>query len=540
MDLKKYGLVFLLVFSLLLGPKLTFAEEEKFSNEASTTEIREVSEESVITNETERDSLKESAEETEETTEESTISEETTFSKKAKTALRNQEEIYVTSEWKTDYDMRIVVGGHGIHNQPYGLAGTVTYGNTSNHINRAVQVTYAKLLSNNVTFYRYQMDGNTYWTDSRAFTSAKNPYVTSEWKTDYDMRIVVGGHGIHNQPYGLAGTVTYGNTSNHINRAVQVTYAKLLSNNVTFYRYQMDGNTYWTDSRAFTSAKNPYVTSEWKTDYDMRIVVGGHGIHNQPYGLAGTVTYGNTSNHINRAVQVTYAKLLSNNVTFYRYQMDGNTYWTDSRAFTSAKNPYVTSEWKTDYDMRIAVGGHGIHNQPYGLAGTVTYGNTSNHINKEVKVTYAKLLSNNVTFYRYQMDGNTYWTDSRAFGPRSTQHDLVVNLALKYLGVPYLSGGNTPAGFDCSGLVQYVYKNAVNINLPRVTTGQETSGREVSLNSLQKGDLLFWGAKGATYHVAIYIGDNQFIHAPVPGKVVEKINISSYRPTFARRILPNL
>lgn len=204
------------------------------------------------------------------------------------------------------------------------------------------------------------------------------------------------------------------------------------------------------------------------------------------------------------------------------------------------ENVYVTSEWGTNYDMRIAVGGHGIYNQPYGLAGTVNYGNTSNHINREVKVTYAKLLSNKETFYRYQMDGNTYWTSSKAFGPRRTQHDKVVNVALKYLGIPYVFGGNTPAGFDCSGLIQYVYKNSVNISLPRVTTSQEFSGKEVGFNSLQKGDLLFWGGRGSTYHVAIYIGNNQFIHAPKPGMVVEIVNINSFRPNFARRILPDI
>ncbi|MBM7690298.1 cell wall-associated NlpC family hydrolase, partial [Enterococcus ureilyticus] len=160
--------------------------------------------------------------------------------------------------------------------------------------------------------------------------------------------------------------------------------------------------------------------------------------------------------------------------------------------------------------------------------------------NREVKVTYAKMLSNKETYYQYKMDGNTYWTNSDAFGPRATKNDAVVNLALKYLGVPYLWGGNTPAGFDCSGLVQYVYKNAVNITVPRVTTGQESSGKEVSLSSLQKGDLLFWGNRGRTDHVAIYIGNNKFIHAPQPGGVVEIVNINSYKPNFARRILPDL
>lgn len=125
---------------------------------------------------------------------------------------------------------------------------------------------------------------------------------------------------------------------------------------------------------------------------------------------------------------------------------------------------------------------------------------------------------------------------SRATSPSDQQK--VVNEAKKYLGVPYLWGGTTPAGFDCSGLVQYVFKNAVGINLPRVTTQQENAGKEISLNSLSPGDLLFFGDRGATYHVAIYIGNNQYIHAPQPGETVKVASISSYfMPSFARRVL---
>lgn len=118
------------------------------------------------------------------------------------------------------------------------------------------------------------------------------------------------------------------------------------------------------------------------------------------------------------------------------------------------------------------------------------------------------------------------------------QQASVVNTAKKYLGTPYLWGGSTPAGFDCSGLVQYVYKEAVGISLPRVTTGQETCGKSISLNSLKPGDLLFWGEIGSSYHVAIYIGNGQYIHAPQPGQNVQYGNIQSWKPNFARRVLP--
>lgn len=121
----------------------------------------------------------------------------------------------------------------------------------------------------------------------------------------------------------------------------------------------------------------------------------------------------------------------------------------------------------------------------------------------------------------------------------ASQQDAVVNKALSYLGVPYVWGGTSPSGFDCSGLVQYVYKNATGINLPRVTNQQEKQGTEVSLNALQKGDLLFFGTRGNTHHVAIYIGNNQFVHSPKPGDVVKITNMQYYYPNFARRILKN-
>ena len=121
----------------------------------------------------------------------------------------------------------------------------------------------------------------------------------------------------------------------------------------------------------------------------------------------------------------------------------------------------------------------------------------------------------------------------------SSDQQKVVDYALQFLGVPYITGGVTPAGFDCSGLVQYVYRNAVGINLPRVTYDQEKMGREVSLNNLQPGDLVFFGSRGSTYHDGIYIGNGKFIHAPTPGDVVKITPMQFYMPDFARRILPD-
>lgn len=120
---------------------------------------------------------------------------------------------------------------------------------------------------------------------------------------------------------------------------------------------------------------------------------------------------------------------------------------------------------------------------------------------------------------------------------KATSGQKVAEIATKYLGVPYVWGGTTPSGFDCSGLVQYVFKEAVGKDLPRVTTEQETVGVDVPLDQLEIGDLLFWGTKGASSHVAIYMGNNEFIHSPTEGDVVKRTSISNWAPDFAKRVL---
>lgn len=88
-----------------------------------------------------------------------------------------------------------------------------------------------------------------------------------------------------------------------------------------------------------------------------------------------------------------------------------------------------------------------------------------------------------------------------------------VNLAMTYMGVPYVWGGNTRAGLDCSGLVKQVW-NQYGINLPRTAREQATVGTPVGINELQAGDRLYFICKGSVIdHTGIYIGNNTFIHA---------------------------
>ena len=121
----------------------------------------------------------------------------------------------------------------------------------------------------------------------------------------------------------------------------------------------------------------------------------------------------------------------------------------------------------------------------------------------------------------------------------TTKQQAIIVEALKYQNVPYVWGGKTPSGFDCSGLIQFVYQQAVGVTISSPTTNQERMGIEVSLNQLQPGDILFWGIKGQSYHDAIYLGNNKYIHAPEPGDVVKVVDMQWFKPDYARRILTN-
>lgn len=116
----------------------------------------------------------------------------------------------------------------------------------------------------------------------------------------------------------------------------------------------------------------------------------------------------------------------------------------------------------------------------------------------------------------------------------SNQGSLIANVQ-QYLGVPYVWGGTTPAGFDCSGLIYYAAQQA-GMSLPRTSQAQSTLGTQVSVSDLQAGDLVFWGGVGSAYHVGIYIGNGQYIHAPAPGQNVTVGNVAYFRPDFGRRI----
>ena len=116
----------------------------------------------------------------------------------------------------------------------------------------------------------------------------------------------------------------------------------------------------------------------------------------------------------------------------------------------------------------------------------------------------------------------------------------IISLSMNYIGVPYVFGGTSPYGFDCSGYVQYVFANA-GISIPRTADVQYDFGTPISTTELVSGDLVFFSTYtyGAS-HVGIYLGDNQFIHASSSrGVTIDSLGSSYWSSHYigARRIL---
>lgn len=118
----------------------------------------------------------------------------------------------------------------------------------------------------------------------------------------------------------------------------------------------------------------------------------------------------------------------------------------------------------------------------------------------------------------------------------------IAGTALSLRGIRYVAGGSDPSGFDCSGLVSYVYAQH-GLAIPRTVAEQFRSGEPVEDDRVEAGDLVFFNTKGAgATHVGIAIGGEEFIHAPTAnGQVrVERLGAAYWRPRFvgARRVTP--
>jgi len=112
--------------------------------------------------------------------------------------------------------------------------------------------------------------------------------------------------------------------------------------------------------------------------------------------------------------------------------------------------------------------------------------------------------------------------------------ERAASVALEQVGVPYRYGGATTSGFDCSGLVQFSYRHAGK-NVPRTTGQLWSSTTTVGRDDLQAGDLLFFRIEGKMSHVGMYIGRQQFVHAPSSGRTVTVTKLTS--PFYASALV---
>jgi cell wall-associated NlpC family hydrolase len=118
-------------------------------------------------------------------------------------------------------------------------------------------------------------------------------------------------------------------------------------------------------------------------------------------------------------------------------------------------------------------------------------------------------------------------TEQRVLSPGQAQSLAVYALGL--VGTPYKWGGNTPdSGFDCSGLIGYVYQSQTGTKSPRTVAGLKNWGRDVSKDQLRTGDILIFGPLKEPTHAGIYVGEDRFVHAPSSGGTVRMDKINSH------------
>lgn len=145
---------------------------------------------------------------------------------------------------------------------------------------------------------------------------------------------------------------------------------------------------------------------------------------------------------------------------------------------------------------------------------------------KKVNLTAKKVVGKTTWVYG-TANGKSGWVNaSYLTTTKKVSADLseVISYGEKFLGTPYVWGGTTPSGFDCSGYTSYVYKNVLGKSLPRTSGAQYAASKQISKDAAEVGDLVFFSGNGRSItHVAIYAGNNRLLHAA--GKQVKYSNL---------------
>jgi cell wall-associated NlpC family hydrolase len=128
---------------------------------------------------------------------------------------------------------------------------------------------------------------------------------------------------------------------------------------------------------------------------------------------------------------------------------------------------------------------------------------------------------------------STTTAERPATGGTTARGSSVLSIAARYVGTPYVYGGTTPKGFDCSGYTRYVYKQ-LGVSLPRTADQQLNATRRISRSAARPGDLVFFVSGGRAYHNGIYAGNGMMYDAPRSGKSVQKREIWDATIVFGR------
>lgn len=119
----------------------------------------------------------------------------------------------------------------------------------------------------------------------------------------------------------------------------------------------------------------------------------------------------------------------------------------------------------------------------------------------------------------------------------SSERHRIMDAAYSALGIPYKYGGNNPSrGLDCSSLMQFIYKRALNLKIPRTAAQQRDRSKTLALQNLQPGDMLFFKINARTNHVGVYIGHGKFIHASSSSRkaVIASMNLPYWKQRFVK------
>ena len=234
----------------------------------------------------------------------------------------------------------------------------------------------------------------------------------------------------------------------------------------------------------------------------------------------------------------TKVEVISTSNGWSKIKYDGKTGYVSSKYLSSSapESNNTTTKYVNTSTLNVRSG----PSTSYLVIGTLSSGTKIGVISTSNG--WSKIKYNNKTGYV----SSEYLSSNAPDDSNSTSSSVskVISMAKTLLGKPYVWGAQGPSSFDCSGYTYYVFKNATNISLPRVSKDQSKYGTYVSKSNLKAGDLIFFDTSGSNNgnvsHVGIYLGNNEFIHASSSkGKVVISQMSSYYNGAFvnARRVL---